>query len=387
MADTPPLSPGPLQPVGRFTDPLLRYVLVLLAVIGTVTVLSYAQSLFVLLFVSGIFSFLLLPLCRKLEAWRFPLWSAAAISCTLLLIAFFGTISFLGWQYSHFGKEIPVLQEALLARMDSFQQFVEERYHWTQGQQAEWIDKELGKLATSGGAMLMGVFSATGKALAQAIVVPIVTFFFLLLKGRFREFFNRVTIGREGSVLRMVQNISVLSRNWLKGVLIVVACIAVLDSIGFLALGLEYAVLLGVTAALLNVIPYVGPWLGAVVPVLIALVTKDSTFYALGVVGVIAVTQFLDNNFITPKVVGSSVSLNPLASMLALIAWGMLWGLMGLILAIPITGMIKLVFDEIPTLKPWGFLLGEEPSAPRKTAFRAALERMRERRRKQAKKK
>jgi predicted PurR-regulated permease PerM len=376
-----------LQPVGRFTDPLLRYVLVLLAVIGTVTVLSYGQSLFVLLFVSGIFSFLLLPLCRKLEAWRFPLWSAAAISCLLLLVAFLGTVSFMGWQYAHFGKAIPTLQQALLARMDAIQQFVEARFNLSQSRQTEWLDQELGKLATSAGAMLMTVFSATGAALATAVVVPIVTFFLLLLKGRFREFFNRLHIGHDGSVLRVVENISMLSRSWLRGVMIVILCVAVLDSIGFLALGLEYAVLLGITAALLNVIPYVGPWLGAVVPVLIALVTKDSAFYALGVVGVIAVTQFLDNNFITPKVVGSSVSLNPLASMLALIAWGMLWGLMGLILAIPITGMIKLVFDEIPTLKPWGFLLGEEPSAPRKTAFRAALERMRERRRKQAKKK
>src|SRR5690606_8966171 len=85
---------------------------------------------------------------------------------------------------------------------------------------------------------------------------------------------------------------------------------------------------------------------------------------ALGVVAVIAFTQFLDNNFVTPKVVGSSVSINPLASMIALIAWGALWGFMGLILAIPITGMMKLVFDEIPAMKPWGFILGEEKNGP-----------------------
>lgn len=92
--------------------------------------------------------------------------------------------------------------------------------------------------------------------------------------------------------------------------------------------------------------------------------------YALGVIGVIAITQFLDNNFVTPKVVGSSVSINPLASMLALLAWGMLWGLMGLILAIPITGMIKLVFDEVPALKPWGYILGDGEAWPQEQRFK-----------------
>jgi predicted PurR-regulated permease PerM len=120
-------------------------------------------------------------------------------------------------------------------------------------------------------------------------------------------------------------------------------------------------------------VPYVGPWLGAIMPALVALLTKDSAMYAVGVVGVIAVTQFIDNNFITPKVVGSSVQINPLASILALIAWGSLWGLMGLILAIPITGMLKLVFDEIPSLKPWGFILGEEKTWPKEKRIKLSL--------------
>ncbi len=359
----PPVPPTPSLPSSRVeqSGALLRYVLVLLAVIGTVTVLALGQTLFVLLFVAGIFSFLLLPFCRKLQKWGWPIWLAAAASCLLLLLVFFGVLFFLGWQYAHFGKDLPALQEALLARLNSGQAYLETRFNVTQSQQTAWLNKELTALAESGGAMAMGLFTATGAALATAIVIPIITFFLLLLKSRFREFFSQFYAQGDGTVLRVVENIALLSRQWLKGVLTVMLFLAVLDSIGFLALGLKYAILLGVTAAILNVIPYIGPWLGAVVPVLIALLTKDSVMYVVGVMGVIGVTQFIDNNFITPKVVGSSVSINPLASMFALIAWGMMWGLMGLILAIPITGMIKLVFDEIPSLKPWGFILGDEP--------------------------
>ncbi len=359
MPPVPPPLPVPSRP--ERSGALLRYVLVLLALIGTVTVLALGQTLFVLLFISGIFSFLLLPFCRKLQKWGWPVWLAAATSCLLLLVVFFGVLTFLGWQYAHFGKDLPALQEALVARIDIGQTYLETRFNVSQGQQTAWLNQELAALAESGGAMAMNLFSATGTVLATVVVIPIFTFFLLLMKGQFRKFFSQLRDQGDGTVLRIVENISVLSRQWLKGVLTVVLFLAVLDSIGFLVLGLKYAILLGVTAAILNVIPYVGPWLGALVPALIALLTKDSAMYAVGVLAVIAVTQFIDNNFITPKVVGSSVSINPLASMVALIAWGMIWGLMGLIVAIPITGMMKLVFDEIPALKPWGYILGDEP--------------------------
>lgn len=370
---TTPQPPLASAPKGKELDPLLRYVLVLLAGIGTVAVLALGRTLFVLLFVAGIFSFLLLPLCQRLQRWKLPLWLAAALSCLLLLVVVFGVISFLAWQYAHFGKDLPNLQNALLDQINNGQAYMEQRFNVSQNQQADWLNQELSALAKSGGAMLMSVFSATGAALATAVIIPIVTFFLLLLKGRFREFFSRLSTNGNGAVLRVVNNIATLSRQWLKGVLTVMLFLAVLNSVGFLALGLKYAVLMGVTAAMLNIVPYVGPWLGAVIPALIALLTKDSAMYILGVVAVIAVTQFLDNNIVTPKVVGSSVKINPLASIIALIAWGSLWGFMGLILAIPITGMLKLVFDEIPSLRPWGYLLGEEKTWPREKRLRLVL--------------
>jgi predicted PurR-regulated permease PerM len=364
MVAFPPDAPSTGSLSGPPLPPLLQYVLVLLAVIGTVTVLSLAKSLLILLFVAGIFSFLLLPFCRRLEHWKWPTWAAAALSCFGLLIVFFGVLTFLGWQYSGFGKGLPALEQALLVQIAKGQTYLESHFHVTQGEQSAWLKKELTTLAESGGAMAMSLFATTGAVLATAVVIPIITFFLLLMKSRFRQFFVQLDAGGEGQLLRIVENISILSRRWLKGVLTVMVFLAILDSVGFLILGLKYAVLLGVTAAILNVLPYVGPWLGAVMPALIALLTKDSLMAVLGVFAVIAITQFLDNNFITPKVVGSSVQLNPLASLVALIAWGSLWGLMGLILAIPITGMMKLVFDEIPSLKSWGFLLGEDKHWP-----------------------
>jgi predicted PurR-regulated permease PerM len=133
-----------------------------------------------------------------------------------------------------------------------------------------------------------------------------------------------------------------------------------LNSIGFLALGINHAIFLGITAALLNVIPYVGVLIGSIIPVALALITKDSIWIAVGALAVCVVVQFLDNNFITPLVIGAAVSVNPLATTIALILGGMMWGLAGMMLFIPLLGMLKVVFDRVDGLKPLGYLIGEQ---------------------------
>jgi predicted PurR-regulated permease PerM len=118
--------------------------------------------------------------------------------------------------------------------------------------------------------------------------------------------------------------------------------------------------LFGVLAAMLNIIPYIGVLIGSILPILMAFLTKDAISYPLAVLGICLFVQFLDNNFITPYVVGSSVSINPLTATVALIASALVWGIPGMILCMPLTGMAKVVCDNIESMKPYGFLLGEE---------------------------
>ena len=157
-----------------------------------------------------------------------------------------------------------------------------------------------------------------------------------------------------------IAKVCMVSQQYLKGILLDVLILSILNAIGFLALGLKYALLFAVLAAFLNIVPYIGVLVGSIFPVAIALLTKDSLWYAVGTAGVCIVVQFLDNNFITPKVVGSSVSINPLAATLALLLGAKVWGIVGMILSIPVTGMFKVMFDQMETLKPYGFLLGQE---------------------------
>lgn len=346
------------------SDALQRYVYVLLAVVLTVVVLYYGQSLIILSLVAALFAFLLLPLARHVEQWGAPRWLGATLATLLLIVVVIGSFFLIGWQASRFGKDLPALQAAFSEKGMLVLAWIEDVVNIDQREQVRWFNDHLSGMAEYGSKALLNVFSSTGAALAFVVPIPIFVFLMLLLKDKFRIFFQQVSVRSNGMVLDVMVRISKLSRRYIRGVLIVLVILGVLNSIGFLILGLKYAVLLGFLAGFLNIIPYIGVLIGSLFPIVIALITKDSLAYAVGALGVCIFTQFLENNFITPKVVGSSVSINPLASILALLGFGMLWGVVGMVVAIPLTGMLKVVCDAVPGLQPYGYLLGEDIDYP-----------------------
>ena len=343
---------------------LQRYVYTLLAIVLTMVVLYFGKDLILLFVISGLLAFLLLPMARKVEGLGAPRWAGALVSTLVMLFLVLGTFFLAGWQLTRFSDDLPALQTAFSEKGRALQHWIEEQVHIDRRDQLKWFNARLAELATSGGDIVMKLFSGTGAVLASIVPIPIIVFLLLLLKDKFRTFFEQLGKTRDGLILDIMVNVSKLSRKYMRGVLLVVLILGALNSIGFLLLDLKYAVLLGFAIGFLNVIPYVGVLIGSLIPIIIALVTKDSVMYAVGALGVCLVTQFLENNFITPKIVGSSVSVNPLASIAALVGFGLLWGVVGMVLAIPITGMLKIVCDSIPSMKPYGYILGEDLDYP-----------------------
>ena len=141
--------------------------------------------------------------------------------------------------------------------------------------------------------------------------------------------------------------------------------------IGLLALGIDHAIFFGILSGVLTIIPYVGIIIGALFPVLMALITKDSIWYAIGVVIVFFTVQFFEGNFITPRITGSKVSINALAAIIALLIGGKILGIAGMILAVPAIGVLKILLSHSEHLKPFVILLedanGKKPLlAPQK---------------------
>jgi predicted PurR-regulated permease PerM len=142
--------------------------------------------------------------------------------------------------------------------------------------------------------------------------------------------------------------------------LLVTLIIAALNTVGLLALGIKHAIFFGVLSGILTIIPYIGIFIGALLPTLMALLTKDSIWYAIGVVIIFSVVQFLEGNFITPRITGSKVRINALAAILALLIGGKILGITGMILAIPIVGIVKGLLQYSQHMKPFVILLEDD---------------------------
>jgi len=127
-----------------------------------------------------------------------------------------------------------------------------------------------------------------------------------------------------------------------------------------LILGVEYAILLGVIGAILNVLPYIGGIVAIALPIIIATITKDGFSTQILILVAYMVIQFIDNNILVPRIVSSKVKINALVSLVIILLGGAVWGLSGMFLSIPFIAVLKIVFDRVDELKPWGKLLGDE---------------------------
>jgi predicted PurR-regulated permease PerM len=200
----------------------------------------------------------------------------------------------------------------------------------------------------------------SGSLLSNLVLIPIYLFFFLYYRRFFRTFYYKVFRNKSKDFLnKMIRKIYTIQQNYLIGLIKVICIVGVLNTIGLLILGIEHAIFFGFFAAFLLLIPYVGIIIGSVIPAVVALATKDSAWYAFGVIAIFLFIQFLEGNFITPKITGSKVSINAFIAIVSLIIFSMLWGIAGMIVALPITATLKIIFDNTPGYHAYGFLIGD----------------------------
>jgi predicted PurR-regulated permease PerM len=332
--------------------------LLLLALI--IAFLILAENILIPLTIAVFFTFLLLPISRKLEQWHFPKTLSIHESIILAFAVVGALLYFFVAQDYRFVDEWPFLEEAMTSKLESIQQFISETFHVSRIDQKAWITTKIKENASTGGVLVLGLFSATTSFLASFALIPIYIFFLSLYREKFKHFILHIGKGGNEQALMVVRKVSQVSQKYVTGIFMDIAILSTLNSVGFMIIGLPHALLFGVLISLLNVIPYIGVLIGSALPILIAFLTFDAIGYTIAVAGVCIAVQFLDNNFITPYVVGSSVSINPLTATIALIASSLIWGIPGMILCIPLTGMAKVVCDNIESLKPYGYLLGEE---------------------------
>jgi predicted PurR-regulated permease PerM len=330
--------------------------LLLLAFLGFYG-LVYAKFIMVPLVLGCLFSVLMTPLASRMEKWGLHR-TFSSVACILIMGLVLATLVFLlSRQIMAFVNNLPELTQQMDARLNDLYAYVERNTHVSQSKQLSWIKNQI----AAGGSVFASTLSATTSTFATIALVPLYTFFLLFYRSKIQLFFEKITPEQEHfTVHQIIHRIKEVVQSYLTGVLIVMGIISVIISVGLGIIGVPYAIFLGVLAGILNVIPYLGIFSAATVSIILATLTKDAHSAPLFVFLLFLGTHLLEANIITPNILGSKVSINPLASLLALIIGEEVWGIVGMILFIPLMGMIKVMFDNIKPLEPYAFLLGTE---------------------------
>lgn len=329
----------------------------LVIIVIATAILVFLKDIFIPLAFSALFSMVLLPVARIFEKRTGRITSIVLV--LLAALVFLGLITwFVIYQITDLVANLPSIENRLLQTVNDLSRRLHEQYDISSAEQTQIVKDALKELTSYTGSFL----ASTTYLVYFFVQVPIYIFLFLLYREKFQEFFVRLTAKKE---MKWQSEIEDVVRGYISGLLIVVFIAGVLNSIGLLALGIDHAIFFGFLSGALTMIPYVGITIGAALPTLLALVTKDSIWYAVGVVGVHGFVQFLEGNFISPKVTGSKISINALAAILALLVGGKIWGIPGMILAVPAVGVLKSIMAYSRSWSPFVVLLEDKsPEVP-----------------------
>ena len=225
----------------------------------------------------------------------------------------------------------------------------------------ETISRQLGSAFEAGGEQLRNVFTATTNTIVAFGLLPVYIFLFLYYRTKFMYFLLNVAgRSRRRETVNMLREIARVMVRYLGGVIVVVFILFFINSIGLLIIGMQFAVPLGVTAALFNFIPYFGTLLGGLVPLTYAFLIEGDPILAFKVVILFIIIQFIENNILTPNIVGGNVNVSPFFIITGLVAAGMIWGIPGMLLIVPFLATVRIIFKHIDFMHPYAFLLGVE---------------------------
>ena len=343
------------------------------------TIDKIAKSLFILTFIvlalyfftnvlmpiifSAIVSLILLPIVKFFDRIGINKSISVALTVLILLILTSGIIFVLVFQSQAIVTELPRM-------MNENENFLNiDSGDFSASKLSEMISVEKESIqeylsAIKGGiiSMLESGYKGLSNMLMFLITCPVYIFFMLLHRNNVYRFINEAQRKRKGNndSDEVIDDVKHSLYQYIKGMLIVMLVVGTMTYIGLLALGIKYSLFLGILTALLTPLPYIGVIISGAIPIVIAMLTKDSAWYIFGVVAVFAFVQFLEGNVITPKIMGNNVNINPLIIIVSLVIFGAISGLVGMILTVPILAVIKVIVEHSPNLKQWQYLMEDK---------------------------
>lgn len=324
-----------------------------------------AQAFFAPFATAIILSLVMLPVANKLERISVKrIWSS--LICTfLLLIVSWAFIALVSFQLKSFVEDWPKLKETMAPKVEQFKNYLVQQTplqesdlaEFQSGQGEETKNVEGNNIKNKVSTVLIQVFSFLGNYLLTFIYI----FFLLNYRHHFKKFILEVTSQENRKKVKNIINESIkVAPRYLAGRGIMIAMLAVLYAIGLGISGVENFILVSILAALLSLIPYFGNIVGFAIAFVLGYVATGETNILIGIVLTFSIAQFVESYILEPYIVGDKVALHPFFVILAVIIGNLIWGVIGMILFIPILAILAVIMMHIPSLKPWGELVGSK---------------------------
>ncbi|MGB1207499.1 MAG: AI-2E family transporter [Chitinophagales bacterium] len=331
---------------------------VLFSILGAGFLLQWCQNLLMPLTLSFLLALALYPFSSWLERKRFPRFLAI-----LVALFFVGVVlSLMAWllvgQLNNFASEVPLLITKFENLFNDLQIYIEEKSMIDSSGQITMLQDAAMQIFSTATSLATVAFSATSSVLLYLTLIPIYTFLILFYRGNWKKFLFEMTSDEANPrIEQMMTKIVEVIQSYVGGLSTVIFIVATLNCIGLFLLGIKYAFFFGFFAAVLTVIPYFGIAIGALFPTLYTFLITNNIWLAVGVLVIFGIVQTLEGNFITPYVMSSKVSLNPLVIIFGLLLGGFLWGALGMILSLPLMAIINIVLNEVDELRPFAILM------------------------------
>ena len=345
-----------------------RFSHLLITVCLVIYILNIGKNIIVPIVFAMLFSFMLKPLSDFFE--KYIKSRVVSILCSFLvtLIPIATTIWHFASQSFDVFKNMPAISGKIKTGINKIFSWLNRNYGFSKSQSEEWLTESFSSVLDAPVEIVGGWVSTSSTLLISILLIFLYSFFFLLYRTSIKNFLLIQFAQRQRKeATQLIMDVQSVAQQYLSGLALVIVILGILNGLGLMIIGIEYAFFWGFLGAFLAVIPYIGTIMGGMLPFVFSIATTDTLWQPIAIVILYGTVQAIEGHLITPKVVGSSVKINPLTAIIALLIGAAIWGVSGLILALPLVGITRIICEHIDMLKPLALLLSSELYEKRET--------------------
>ncbi|HJS56387.1 MAG TPA: AI-2E family transporter [Chitinophagaceae bacterium] len=337
------------------TSSLQRTLYFLLLAFLIVAALYYAKPFLVPVCFGGLLAMLFLPLSLWFESKKIPTGLSILFCIIIFLGILTGIIWIISWQITDLASEASDIENKMRKMITQVEEYIRTHFGISPRQQEKLITEQ----TPANAAMFSNIGSFLTSFIIDFILVLVYIFLFMFYRKRIKTFIlHLVSPEQKKNAETIIYDIEKVSKQYITGLGLMIVCLWIMYSIGFSVVGVKYAVLFAIICGLLEIVPFVGNLTGNLLAVSMVVIQGGGIGMVLGVVITYLVVQFLQTYLLEPLVVGAEVNINPLFTIIILVLGELVWGIPGMVLAIPLLGIFKIICDHVQSLKPYGYLIG-----------------------------